>query len=449
MPSTQTRAGVFGFVGRRLALLNMAVVTVLIVLVGVGMVAFARYTLIEQADQALKDQAAIAEADWATSLATGAPLPVRDIPQENGDDNHHDDEESEAHELLESGDAIALGFDANGTLVANPRGLRMRELPDSEGVSAALAGEDRFRTIQVEDGEDVSVYTAPIEVNDQVVGVVQVLRSRSSLNSAIRTIELAALIAAAIGAAAALPAGLFLANRAMRPIDRAFRRQQAFIADASHELRTPLAVVRANTELVRRMPDAPPVERDEELAGILGEVDRMARLVDDLLVLARADAGQLPLEMEVCDLSAVVRAAALPMEALAVESGHSLAVGAPGELLVRGDEDRLTQVIRILIDNAIAFTPAGGSITVTSAAGDGRAIVTVTDTGVGMSEDEQRRIFDRFYRGERSRSRATGGIGLGLPIAHAIISAHDGEITIDSAAGQGTTVRVSLPRLSM
>jgi signal transduction histidine kinase len=233
----------------------------------------------------------------------------------------------------------------------------------------------------------------------------------------------------------------------MRPIDRAFRRQQAFIADASHELRTPLAVVRANTELVRRMPEASTAERDEELDGILDEVDRMARLVDDLLVLARADAGQLPLDMEVCDFSAVVRAAALPMEALAVDSGHSLIIDTRGELLVRGDEDRLTQVIRILIDNAMAYTPAGGSITVSTTAGDGRAITTVSDTGVGMNVDEQRRIFDRFYRGERSRSRATGGVGLGLPIAHAIVTAHGGAIAIDSAPGQGTTVRVSLPRL--
>jgi signal transduction histidine kinase len=244
----------------------------------------------------------------------------------------------------------------------------------------------------------------------------------------------------------------------MRPIDRTFRRQQEFIADASHELRTPLSVVRANTELLRRMPDATPAERDAELAVVLDEVDRMARLVDELLVLARTDAGRLALKTDVVDLSAIVREVVEPMRALATDAGLSLTIDAPDELLVTGDEDRLAQVLRILVGNAIAYTPKGGTVSVASGQGtvasrasslatDHRLLATVSvrDTGIGMSAAERARVFDRFYRGEQSRSRGTGGVGLGLSIAQAIIAAHHGTITIDSEPGQSTTVRVALP----
>jgi signal transduction histidine kinase len=348
--------------------------------------------------------------------------------------------------LLESGDLIVLGFDSDGTLIANPRGLRVTGLPDSDTVAEALDGHDRFRTISLHDAPDVRVFTMSIEVNDQVVGAVQIARNQHQLRSAIRAIEVAALAGAAIAALGAFPSGLYLARRAMRPIDRAFRRQQAFIADASHELRTPLAVVRANTELVRRMPDATPQERDAELAVILNEVDRMARLVDELLVLARTDAGRLMLGSDIIDLAAVVRETVAPMRALATDAGLTLKIDAPDELLVKGDEDRLAQVMRILVGNAITYTPPGGTIRVDSGLGAAvSASVTIADTGIGMSAAERAQVFDRFYRGEQSRSRGTGGVGLGLPIAQAIIQAHGGVITLESESGKGTTVRVALP----
>ena len=465
MSLARANTSVFGYIGRRMALVNAAVVLLLIAVVGFGMVAVARYVMIQQADQALKDQANVAALDWGPNLATGQPIPVADRPIDGDGDGHDGDDKLEAEELLDSGDLIAFGFDAQGTLVANPRGMRMTELPEQQAVVEALTGHDGYQTVSLHDEPDVRVYTMPIEVDHQVVGAVQIVRNQKDLRSAIRAIELAALVAAAIGALGAVPTGLYLAKRAMRPIDRAFRRQQAFIADASHELRTPLAVVRANTELVRRMPDATPQERDVELAAILEETDRMARLVDELLVLARSDAGRLELKSEVLDLSALVREAAEPMRALAAEAGQTLEIDAPDELLISGDEDRLAQILRILIGNAIAYTPAGGTITVKSSdvrhqtpvetakkltIHDSRlttATLTVADTGIGMSAEERARVFDRFYRGEQSRSRGTGGVGLGLSIAQTIVESHHGTITIDSEPGKGTTVRVSLPRL--
>jgi two-component system, OmpR family, sensor histidine kinase CiaH len=473
MSLARANTSVFGYIGRRMALVNAAVVLLLIAVVGIGMVAVARYTMIQQADQALKDQANVAALDWGPSLATGQPIPVADRPIDSGNDDgdgHDGDDLNEAEELLDSGDLIAFGFDTTGTLVANPRGLRMAELPNQQAVAEALAGHDGYRSLSLHDEPDVRVYTMPIEVDHRVVGAVQIVRNQKDLRSAIRAIELAALAGAAIGALGAIPTGLFLAKRAMRPIDRTFRRQQAFIADASHELRTPLAVVRANTELVRRMPDATPQERDVELAAILEETDRMARLVDELLVLARSDAGRLVLKSEVLDLSALVREAVEPMRALATEAGQTLEIDAADEILVSGDEDRLAQVLRVLVGNAIAYTPAGGTVRVVSGQGTEdrfpfsvsrspktengtpktrMATFTVSDTGIGMSAEERARVFDRFYRGEQSRSRGTGGVGLGLSIAQTIVEAHHGTIAIESEPGKGTTVRVSLPRIPM
>jgi signal transduction histidine kinase len=441
-----------------MALVNAAVVLLLIAVVGAGMVGVARYRMIQQADQALKDQANVAALDWGPLLAAGQPIPVADRPVDTDGDGHDGDDTHEAEELLDSGDLIAFGFDARGTLVANPRGLRTAEFPDTQAVTDALDGDDSFQTISHHDAPNVRVYTMPIEIDHRVVGAVQIVRNQRDLRSAIRAIELAALAGAAIGALGAVPAGLYLAKRAMRPIDRTFRRQQEFIAEASHELRTPLSVVRANTELLRRMPDATPAERDAELAVVLDEVDRMARLVDELLVLARTDAGRLALKTDVVDLSAIVREVVEPMRALATDAGLSLTIDAPDELLVTGDEDRLAQVLRILVGNAIAYTPKGGTVSVASGQGtvasrasslatDHRLLATVSvrDTGIGMSAAERARVFDRFYRGEQSRSRGTGGVGLGLSIAQAIIAAHHGTITIDSEPGQSTTVRVALP----
>jgi signal transduction histidine kinase len=448
-----------------MALVNAAVVLLLIAVVGAGMVGVARYRMIQQADQALKDQANVAALDWGPLLAAGQPIPVADRPVDTDGDGHDGDDTHEAEELLDSGDLIAFGFDARGTLVANPRGLRTAEFPDTQAVTDALDGDDSFQTISHHDAPNVRVYTMPIEIDHRVVGAVQIVRNQRDLRSAIRAIELAALAGAAIGALGAVPAGLYLAKRAMRPIDRTFRRQQEFIADASHELRTPLSVVRANTELLRRMPDATPAERDAELAVVLDEVDRMARLVDELLVLARTDAGRLALKTDVVDLSAIVREVVEPMRALATDAGLTLTIDAPDDLLVTGDEDRLAQVMRIVVGNAIAYTPRGGTVTVASSQGTGdsgqgtdkhltthvsrptTAIVSIADTGIGMSATERARVFDRFYRGEQSRSRGTGGVGLGLSIAQAIIQAHHGTITIDSEPGQGTTVRIALPRV--
>jgi signal transduction histidine kinase len=235
-----------------------------------------------------------------------------------------------------------------------------------------------------------------------------------------------------------------LARRAMRPIDAAFARQRAFVADASHELRAPLTLIRANAELVQRLPDASPAVQ-EETAAILTEIDGMARLVDDLLLLARLDADALALERAPLDLVELVRAATATMEERARTAGLSLTIEAEPPVRADADASRVRQVVRILLDNAIAYTPRGGTVTVTVGRHGQAATVHVADTGVGIAPDDQARIFDRFYRADRARTRATGGTGLGLAIARALVEAHGGRIAVESAPGRGTAVWFALP----
>jgi signal transduction histidine kinase len=202
--------------------------------------------------------------------------------------------------------------------------------------------------------------------------------------------------------------------------------------------------MRATTELVQRLPDASPGVR-EELAGVIDEIDTTGRLVDDLLLLARLDSDELPLRRQVVDLGEVVTGAAKSLAPLVEAAGLTLTVTAAPGLVVDADPDRIRQVVRILLDNAIAHTPAPGTVNVVVERQGARARVSVRDTGVGIAPADAAHVFDRFYRADRARSRATGGTGLGLTIARALVRAHHGEIALESHPGHGATVWFTLP----
>ena len=442
----------FASVGRRLALLNAAVVVAVIALVGIITFSLLRQSLDREADRALAERAAVAHASWSDLFTSGRPTATPQ-PVAGDDDRENDElaregeadddgEDDEAHELVESGDTLLFAVDANGRLLANARGLAVPGLPDPAGVAAALAGRVDARGIQIA-GETIRVYTTPARSDDRIVGAVQAARSDREHQAELRLVGVMSLAGVGLGAIVAVPVGLFLAHRAMRPIDAAFARQRAFVADASHELRTPLTLIRATTELVQRLPDASPAVR-EELGGVLEEVDATDRLVGDLLLLARLDSDELPLRRDTLDLGAVIRAAAAPFTPLAEAAGLNLTIETVPGIMVDADADRIRQVVRILLDNAISYTPSGGAIRVVTERRGSRAVVAVSDTGAGIPPAEQAHVFDRFYRADRARSRGTGGAGLGLAIARALVLAHHGEIGLESR-GRGTTVWFALP----
>lgn len=233
-------------------------------------------------------------------------------------------------------------------------------------------------------------------------------------------------------------------NRLLASLQQAAQTQQRFISDASHELRAPLTAILGNLELVRRHPERSATERDEALAEAEQEARRLNRLVTDLLALARADAGQL-LPQQSVDLDSVVLDAFQSARALA--HGQQMHLDPFVPVLVSGDRDRLLQLLVILVDNAIKYTPAAGTIRIGLARHDDHAVITVHDTGVGIAEADIPHIFERFYRADPARGRDPGGTGLGLAIAQWIVEQHGGHIVVSSTLGQGTTMSVILPAL--
>jgi two-component system, OmpR family, sensor kinase len=231
-------------------------------------------------------------------------------------------------------------------------------------------------------------------------------------------------------------------NSMLASLDDAARAQQRFVADASHELRAPLTAIQGNLEILERQPEMPDAERAEVLREVKGEAFRLTRLVADLLALARADAG-VAIRRAPVDLDAVVLETFQTARQLA--HGQTLALEPFEPVQVRGDEDRLRQLILVLLDNAIKYTPGDGAITLgLSLRGDSAEIV-VRDTGVGIANSDLPHIFERFYRADPARGRDPGGTGLGLPIARWIVEQHGGLIAMQSERGHGTTVMVQLP----
>jgi signal transduction histidine kinase len=242
--------------------------------------------------------------------------------------------------------------------------------------------------------------------------------------------------------------GYWLAGRALRPIKTAMDKQHEFVADASHELRTPLSLIRANAEILKREADKPVAANIQSVQDIISETDRLANLVGQMLTLARADTGVTPAEMAPVDLAALAQDTAREMRLLASENGTTIEAKTSGSAIVEGDELRLRELLTILIDNSLKYSEAGARIDVKVGGGHGKAVVQVSDNGRGIPDEALPRIFDRFYRADRARSRELGGSGLGLAIARWIAETHGGTIRINSEVGRGTMVTVELPLVS-
>lgn len=230
-------------------------------------------------------------------------------------------------------------------------------------------------------------------------------------------------------------------NASMERLEQLFNAQRRFLADVSHELRTPLTAVRGNVDLLERMGGADP----ESLRDIRSETERMTRLVGDLLLLAQADSNNLPLAKVPIDLDTLLLDTAREVRVLG--NAIQIVVGEIDQASVLGDPDRLKQVVLNLVTNAIKYTPAGGRVTLGLGRVEQWARLTVTDTGPGIAPEEQQRIFERFYRIDKARSRAMGGAGLGLAIAMRITQLHGGrlEVTSEGIPGKGSTFSLWLP----
>jgi len=231
-------------------------------------------------------------------------------------------------------------------------------------------------------------------------------------------------------------------NETLSRLETLFTSQRRFLADVSHELRTPLTVIKGNVGLLRRMG----VGDEESLGSIEAEVDRLTRLVGDLLLLAQAESGKLPLDMRPVELDTVLLEVFQQTRVLAGDR-LQMRLTDIDQVQVTGDRDRLKQVLLNLVGNAIKYTPAGGQVNLSLGKTADQARLIVEDTGPGIPSQDLPYIFERFYRAEKSRTRSRegSGFGLGLSIAYWIIRNHNGRIEVNSKEGQGTTFCVWLP----
>lgn len=374
----------------------------------------------------------------------------------------------------------------NGGVVAHSDNLGGQELPGNEqAFSAARPGHGIFYTATVQN-EQVRVYVQPFVLGGELIGFVQVGRSSGEAYAVLDRLRLGLL---GVGLVSLLLAGGIawgVAGGALKPIvtitrtaraialsrsfarrledtgsrdelgelgttfnemlvslEEAYAAQQRFIADASHELRAPLTAVRANLELLALQGESLPAEERQPLVNAAAEeADRMGRLVADLLTLARADAGQKlrlrPVELDRLLLQVYAEARLLAKEV-------KLVVQEIDEVSLPADPDRLKQLVLILVDNALKYTPAGGEVRLALRTEGAMAALEVADTGIGISPGDLPHIFERFYRTDKARARDAAGTGLGLPIAKWIVEQHGGEVAVESAPGHGSSFIVKLP----
>lgn len=239
--------------------------------------------------------------------------------------------------------------------------------------------------------------------------------------------------------------GHILSGKAMIPLRQAYEKQRQFAADASHELRTPLSVVMASAELLQNDPSIQSPFLRQVIDDVRDEVKKMTKLVSDLLVVARSDNKALKLKPQKFNLSALIEQTARLMQPLAEQKKIDLQAENLPKVEIQADEQKIRQLVLILVDNAVKYTPDGGRVSVRYESTEkGRVRFSVSDTGIGIAKEDQAKVFDRFYRVDKARSREMGGNGLGLAIAQEIVHLHKGRIWIQSELGQGTTFFVEL-----
>ena len=309
-------------------------------------------------------------------------------------------------------------------------------------VAAALAQGMDWRTDRLANGTRVRLLTYRVEGG--TAAALQLGRVLADQDQVLRRLLMGLLGLGGLATVLLGVASWVLAGRSLRPAQLAWERQQVFVANASHELRTPLTLMRAGAEVVQRSLPGADADQQAILADVIQECDYMSRLVEDLLLLSRLDAGGLVLERRAVDLPDLIAEVQRQVGRLAAARGSTL-VAEPVAGTVLGDPIRLRQVLLIVLDNALRYTSPGGTIRLTGRLQGRQVQITVTDTGPGIAPAHLPHVFDRFYRTDAARQAASGGTGLGLAIAKALVEAHHGQIGVESAEGQGTRVTVTLP----
>ncbi|MFD0698538.1 sensor histidine kinase [Paenibacillus sp. GCM10027628] len=410
----------------RLVLLNSAVLVLILIVAGIILYAHLRYRLYHQVDE--------------TILNTAKTMQSGSIDQMLQVDHPEPDADRRTSYFF---------WDKQGNLI--------NQYPKQ---SFTLNDASRFKTMTNDgslqnvtaDGREYRVLGFRNPMNEAAdatslphVDYVIVVRSLEAENRMLQTLRTDLALGGAAGLIFSVLAGFYLAGRALVPIRRSWNKQQQFVGDASHELRTPTSVIHTRAELLFRHPQHTIEHESQNIAVILKESKRMGKLIDDLLTLARTDSNQLQIHEAAIPLYPILEETAEQFQLLAeIKSIQMNCHFEPS--VIQGDEGRLRQLFIILLDNALKFTPPHGSIEFTCHNLPHSVKIMVKDSGCGIAEADLPHIFERFYRGDKVRSRNEGGTGLGLSIAEWIVHAHKGSIRVTSQVSVGTEFQIIFPR---
>ncbi len=381
-------------------------------------------------------------------------------------------------------------FGPAGQVTIQSANIQSREIPLSQpSFRASLEGHSTFESVQFENGVPLRLLSVPIRQGDRLVNILRVGTSLQSTNRMLHRLLVGLYIASPLALLVSLGGGWFLAGRALRPVhaitkaaqriaagdwtqrirtphsndeigqlastfndmigrlEVSFRQIRQFSADASHELRTPLTITKGETELALRRPRQAEDYR-VVLESNLEEIDRMSRIVDELLFLSRADLGEIKLKMVPVQLDDLVREIQQQAQILGEERHIQTVLEVVEPVVVQGDDLRLRELLLNLLDNAVKYSQKGQTVELSLTVSGGQGKLVIRDHGIGIAPEDQERVFDRFYRTDEARAHAAKGTGLGLSICKWIVEVHHGTIEMKSTTQGGSCFTVCLPLAS-
>ena len=239
-------------------------------------------------------------------------------------------------------------------------------------------------------------------------------------------------------------ASYILAKRTLKPIIESWKRQTEFVQNASHELRTPLTIIQAKQELLLQEPNKKIIDKSQDITVCINETRRLTKLIKELMTLARADSNKLEINKEAVDIDKLIEEVSKPYIEMASLQNKQVELNLEYKKSINLDKNKISELLIIILDNAIKYTSDNDKITIETHSKDGKFLLEISDTGIGIDSEELKHIFERFYRADKARSRETGGNGLGLSIAQTIVQAHGGTIKITKNSPKGTKVIIKI-----
>ncbi|GGC81626.1 sensor histidine kinase [Enterococcus wangshanyuanii] len=321
-------------------------------------------------------------------------------------------------------------------------------LYDFQALKLSTDDLNKITNVQTKDSNDRSLQFRSIILptdGQKDIAYIQLLVNTDPIKGTVERFKQILIICMIIFGLLSIGLSYFLSKWFMKPILISWKKQQEFVENASHELRTPLAIIQAKLEKLFTKPNHTIIEESETIALSLDEVQRLSQLTSDLLLLARSDSNSLTLEKTPVKINHFLNTLLLPYQELAVAEEKQFTIDLGEEQQLIFDKKRIHQLLIIILDNALKYTASGERIIVFSTVKNGEWIIKISDTGIGIPDDKKAAVFERFYRGEESRNRKTGGNGIGLAIAKWIVDEHQGKIELTDNTPKGTTVTLRFP----